>query len=138
MQRIIPSYDALPTEHPNGASSQPIRNTLSYVGSVLRNPLSIIKSGFADTAAAPRWRPLIVLIHLSTQGRPQLRTLFTGFCEAALLLTLTFFFASQWGGNLYITAIALALILLFITVGRALAIIYGKYIAPEWIIENFH
>jgi hypothetical protein len=50
----------------------------------------------------------------------------TGFCEAALLLVLTFFFASQWGGNLYITSVALALMLIFITVGRALAIIYGK------------
>jgi hypothetical protein len=127
IKKIIPSYEPLPEEHPPGALAQPIGDHIDYAISVLKSPLSILRSGFcANTEAAPRWRPLVVLIHLSTTGRPQLRTLFTGFCEAALLLALTFFFASQWGGNLYITSIALALLLIFITLGRALAIVYGK------------
>jgi hypothetical protein len=128
----------LPEEHPSGALSQPISDQFEYTKSVLQNPLSILRSGFANTEAAPRWRPLVVLIHLSTQGRPQLRTLFTGFCEAALLLVLTFFFASQWGGNLYITSIALALLLIFITLGRALAIIYVWLSARTWGLHTIN
>lgn len=137
VQKIFPSYSPLPEEHPSGASARPIGDSVDYALTVLKNPLSILQSGFSNKnkGAARRWRPLVVLIHLSTTGRPQLRTLFTGFCEAALLLALTFFFASQWGGNLYITSIALALLLIFITVGRALAIVYGMHTCP--LLDSF-
>lgn len=115
-------------EHPKGSALlQPVTDTFVWLKNIIQHPVSFLRSGFTrhSTSAAARWRPLVVLIHLSTQGRPQLRTLFTGFCEAALLLVLTFFFAAQWGGNLFITTIALALLLVFITLGRALAIVYG-------------
>lgn len=126
IKRFVSSFEPPIDEHPKGALSQTYRENFEYVGSLLKKPLSLLSSSFVDNSAVPRWRPLVVLIHLCTTGRPQLRTLFTGFCEAALLLALTFFFAAQWGGTLYITAIALALLLLFISIGRALAITYGK------------
>jgi len=121
-----------PLDHPSGAILNPLRERIEYIRSIFRQPMETIRSGFMNTRAAPRWRPLIILIHLSTVGRPQLKTLFTGFVEAALLLVLTFFFAAQWGGNLYITAWALGLLLLFITVGRALALMYVWFSAQVW------
>ncbi|KAF1997733.1 hypothetical protein P154DRAFT_605196 [Amniculicola lignicola CBS 123094] len=138
LKSIFPSYEPLPEEHPSSAITQSLKDKLDYVKSNFRNPLPMLKSGFTDTAAAPRWRPLIVLIHLSTRGRPQLRTLLTGFCEAALLLVLTFFFAAQWGGNLFITVMALALLLVFITLGRALAIFYVWLSARTWGLHSIN
>jgi hypothetical protein len=43
---------------------------------------------------------------------------------------LTFFFAAQWGGNLILTILALVLLLVFVTVGRALGLIY------VWLSSN--
>ncbi|KAF2472613.1 uncharacterized protein BDR25DRAFT_15896 [Lindgomyces ingoldianus] len=82
--------------------------------------------------SARRWRPVYLLIHLSTEGRSPLITLFTGFMEAGLLLVLTFFFAAQWGGNLVITMIALVLLLVFITLGRALGLVYVWLSSQVW------
>lgn len=128
---LLRSHKPLPPEHPH-TPTLTLRASFTVAFSYIRHPFTALRSGFTDNAAAARYRPLVVLIHLSTQGRPQIRTLFTGFCEAALLLALTFFFASQWGGNLFITAIALSLILLFITLDRALAIMYVWLSARTW------
>jgi hypothetical protein len=122
-------------EHPHRPLGEVLSGTVTQLKGLLRHPLTMLKSGFTDTSEARRWRPLVVLIHLSTEGRPQLRTLFTGFIEAALLLILTFFFAAQWGGNLYITIWALGLLLLFITIGRALALIYVWLSAQVWSLH---
>lgn len=90
-----------------------------------------MKAGlWGSTVSARRFRPVYILIHLSTQGRNPLITLFTGFIESGLLLALTFFFAAQWGGNLVLTIIALTLLLVFVTVGRALGLIY------VWLSSN--
>ncbi|KAJ9636232.1 hypothetical protein H2199_007907 [Coniosporium tulheliwenetii] len=122
-----------PEDHPlRGTMKDLIKANFIFLRSVLTKPLDLVKSGFATTKSARRWRPLVILIHLSTEGRPQLRTLLTGFVEAALLLVLTFFFASQWGGNLYITTWAIGLLLVFITLGRALALIYVYLSAQTW------
>lgn len=122
-----------PDDHPpRGTMKDLIKANFIFLRSVLTKPLDLVKSGFATTKSARRWRPLVILIHLSTEGRPQLRTLLTGFVEAALLLVLTFFFASQWGGNLYITTWAIGLLLVFITLGRALALIYVYLSAQTW------
>jgi hypothetical protein len=115
-------------EHPKG-SWKDIHTKI-----ILKLKWSNFKSGFINTkaGAARRSRPLVILLHLSTEGRNQIKTLFTGFVEAALLFILTLFFAAQWGGNLYITAWALALLLLFITAGRVVGILYVSYSAKVW------
>ncbi len=82
--------------------------------------------------SARRHRPLIVMIHLSTSGRNVLITLFTGAVEAFLLLVLTFFFAAQWGGNLIITLYAMLLLVLFISMGRALGLAYVWISSKVW------
>jgi hypothetical protein len=139
LAKLIPSFTPLPEEHPPNSSRQPfISHIVSSIPAFFKSFTSTLTSGFASTSAAPRYRPLIVLIHLSTTGRPQLRTLLTGFCEAALLLVLTFFFASQWGGNLFVTSIALALLLIFITLGRALSIVYVWLSARTWGLHTIN
>jgi len=109
-----------------------MKDKFEYAMSIFSHPTSLLMSGFRDTKASPRWRPLIILFHLSTVGRPQLKTLITGFVEAALLLVLTFFFAAQWGGNLYITMFALGMLLIFVSVGRALAVLYVWFSGRIW------
>jgi hypothetical protein len=116
-------------DHPKGA----------WLGSAFTDIVSQFKrstltSGFvnANPNAARRSRPLVVLLHLSTEGRHQLKTLFTGFIEATLLFVLTFFFAAQWGGNLFITTWALGLLLLFVSIGRAVGIAYVAYSGKVW------
>ncbi|KAF1815351.1 hypothetical protein P152DRAFT_182987 [Eremomyces bilateralis CBS 781.70] len=121
-----------PPKHPQGAVVTPLKDQIEYAKAIFRRPSEILHSGFKTTDAAPRWHPLIILVHLSTMGRPQLKMLFTGFVEAALLLILTFFFAAQWGGNLFITAWALGLLFIFITVGCALALVYVWLSAQVW------
>jgi hypothetical protein len=115
-------------EHPKGSLSSVHTQIIS------KFKWSTFKSGFINTkaGAARRSRPLVILLHLSTEGRNQIKTLFTGFVEAALLFILTLFFAAQWGGNLYITAWALAFLLLFITAGRVVGILYVSYSAKVW------
>jgi hypothetical protein len=93
----------------------------------------MIRAGFVgNTIAARRWRPVYLLIHLSTEGRNPLATLLTGFIEAILLLLLTLFFAAQWGGNLALTMVALVLLLVFITLGRALGLVYVWLSSQVW------
>ena len=139
LQKLIPSFTPLPEEHPRNSHRQPFfSHFFSSMPTFFKSFTSTLTSGFASTSAAPRYRPLIVLIHLSTTGRPQLRTLLTGFCEAALLLVLTFFFASQWGGNLFVTSVALALLLIFITLGRALSIVYVWLSARTWGLHTIN
>lgn len=99
--------------------------------------LNAVKSGFLslekkENLSARRYRPLVVLIHLSTESRSLPRTLLTGFIEAVLLLVLTFFFAAQWGGNLVITLIAMSLLLFFITVGRVVGFVYMHISIQTW------
>ncbi|KAK2762617.1 hypothetical protein FQN54_000790 [Arachnomyces sp. PD_36] len=108
-----------------------VRRRLSFIFN-RAHFIDFIHAGFGNLASARRWRPVYILIHLSTEGRNPLMTLFTGFIEAALLLILTFFFAAQWGGNLVITMSALALLLVFITVGRALGFIYVWVSSQVW------
>jgi hypothetical protein len=119
----------LQREHPKGVF---IGTALTEIVSLFK--LSTLLSGFTNDNpnAARRSRPLVVLLHLSTEGRHQLKTLFTGFIEATLLFVLTFFFAAQWGGNLFITTWALGLLLLFVSVGRAVGIAYVAYSGKVW------
>ncbi|KAH8587405.1 hypothetical protein B0O99DRAFT_641798 [Bisporella sp. PMI_857] len=119
-------------DHPRDAHWQPVKDYVQYFAAIFHTPIGTMKSGFINTKASPRWRPLVILLHLSTVGRPQIKTLFTGFIEAVLLLILTFFFASQWGGNLYITMLALSMLLIFVTLGRALALVYVWFSARIW------
>lgn len=82
--------------------------------------------------AARRYRPLVILIHLSTSGRNVLKTLFTGLLEVVLLVVLTCFFAAQWGANLMITLYAMLILVAFITLGRMLGLIYVSLSAKVW------
>ncbi|CAO2650069.1 Nn.00g013610.m01.CDS01 [Neocucurbitaria sp. VM-36] len=108
-----------------------VRRRLAYVFKG-RNFFEMIHAGVGRTSSARRWRPVYILIHLSIQGRNPLVTLLTGFIEAALLLVLTLFFAAQWGGNLVLTMIALVLLLVFVTLGRALGLIYVWLSSQVW------
>lgn len=110
------------------------RRHISVLVWAIKNWRQVLQGGFFThpPSAARRWRPLIVLMHLSTEGRNFLMTLLTGFLEASLLVILTFFFAAQWGGNLVITTIAMGLLLIFITLGRALGLIYVYLSSRVW------
>ncbi len=124
------------------AHKRPLRLMANGVTALVRSvrfyllhPRTVLFSGFSMTtrpSAARRYRPLIVLVHLSTASRNMLKTLFTGFVEAMLLLILTFFFTAQWGGNLIITAYAMLLLLIFVTAGRAIGLIYVFISAHVW------
>jgi hypothetical protein len=94
---------------------------------IITNIATFFLSGFQTQNAAIRWRPLIVLAHLSTSGRNPLKTLFTGVVEGAVLLLLTFFFAAQWAGNLVVTMYSLAYLLVFVSVARGLGLLYIKW-----------
>ena len=111
-----------------------VRRHISMVGWAFKNWRQVIQGGFFThpPSAARRWRPLVVLMHLSTEGRNFLMTLLTGFLEASLLVVLTFFFAAQWGGNLVITTIAMGLLLVFITLGRAIGLLYVYLSSKVW------
>ena len=129
-----------------------IISTFNSACFLITNPFRIFITGFATRAswkgrdqrkraalsAARRYRPVIVLIHLSTEGRNVLKTLFTGFVEVILLLVLTFFFAAQWGGNLVITFLAMGLMVVFVTAGRAVGLIYVYVSAKVWGLHVVH
>lgn len=73
----------------------------------LRNPKQLFKQSFSlskPPAAARRWRPLYLLMHLSTSGRNPIWTLLTGLVEGFILIVLTVFFAAQWGTCLPLTS----------------------------------
>lgn len=99
-----------------------------------KNLWVVVRAGFRPSRQKhiQRWRPIYILLHLATSARNPILTLVTGFIEALLLLALTFFFAAQWGGNLFITVVALALLLLFTTIGRALGLIYVWMSSELW------
>lgn len=100
-----------------------------------RRPKGLLQLGFKShqpSYAAMRYRPLYILMHLSTAGRSPLMTLFTGFVEGAILISLTFFFGAQWGGNLVVMIYTLALLLVAITFGRGLGLAYVCHSAKVW------
>ncbi len=103
------------------------RVLIARVWWILTNVVTFFLSGFKTHNTAIRWRPLIVLAHLSTSGRNPLKTLFTGVVEGAVLLLLTFFFASQWAGNLVVTMYSLAYLLVAVSVARGLGLLYIKW-----------
>jgi hypothetical protein len=105
------------------------------------HPLKLLHNGTSTAHAAPtshptlsamRYRPLYILLHLSTNGRNPLMTLFTGFVEGLILIALTFFFGSMWAGNLLVMSYTLALLLVTITIGRGLGLLYVVHSAKIW------
>lgn len=94
---------------------------------IMTNIVTFYLSGFKSQNAAIRWRPLIVLCHLSTTGRNPLKTLFTGIVEGGVLLVLTFFFSAQWAGNLIVTLYSVAYLLVAVSVARGLGLLYIRW-----------
>jgi hypothetical protein len=93
----------------------------------LLQPLKFLRSGITKKpahTAAMRYRPLMILMHLSTEGRHPLVTLFTGVVEGVILIVLTVFFGAAWGGNLLVLCYVMAVILVTISLGRALGLWY--------------
>lgn len=106
--------------------------------SILKDPRTFIKAGFrmrTPPAAARRSRPLIILMHLSTDGRNPLVTLFTGLIEGFILILLTAFFSAQWGGNLFVMCYTTAILLVSITIGRALGLFYVTHSADVYSLH---
>ncbi|KAK5951604.1 hypothetical protein OHC33_007282 [Knufia fluminis] len=100
-----------------------------------RHPVSFLKAGSAKHSppdAARRWRPLMILMHLSTDGRNPLVTLFTGLVEGFILILLTAFFAAQYGGNLFVMCYSTAVLLVAITLGRGLGLFYVWHSAHSY------
>ncbi|OJD34001.1 uncharacterized protein BKCO1_2600036 [Diplodia corticola] len=91
-------------------------------------PLEFIRIGFRTssgaTDSARRWRPVTVLMHLSSSGRNPFAKLLTGLMEGSILLLLTIFFSAQWGGNIFVVSYTIALLLIFVTAGRLLSLFY--------------
>lgn len=115
-----------------GTLPQWIRNQLQFfwylwVQYPFKNPLQFIRIGFSSATppnSARRWRPLTVLLHLSSSGRNPFSKLLTGLMEGSILLLLTVFFASQWGGNIFVVSYTIAMLLVVVTVGRLMSIVY--------------
>ncbi len=94
---------------------------------VFLSPARFFHSGVTTTpkhTAPMRYRPLMILMHLSTEGRHPLVTLFTGVVEGVILIVLTVFFGASWGGNLLVLCYVMAVILVTISLGRALGLWY--------------
>ncbi|KAH7057288.1 hypothetical protein B0J12DRAFT_653990 [Macrophomina phaseolina] len=92
-----------------------------------KHPIQFIRISFSSKSSpdcARRWRPLTVLLHLTNSGRNPFAKLLTGLVEGSILLLLTVFFASQWGGNIFVVSYTIAMLLLIVTVGRLLSIMY--------------
>lgn len=81
---------------------------------------------------ARRYRPLVVLMHLSTSGRNPLATLFTGLVEGLVLILFTIFLGAQWGGNLFVVCYKIAVLLIVVTAGRALGLWYVLKSTSIW------
>ena len=100
---------------------------LMRTGIAIKSPTKFLRAGFSKhplRTTAMRTRPLIILMHLSTEGRNPLMTLFTGFVEGLILIILTVFFGASWGGNLLILCYVMAILLVTITLGRGLGLWY--------------
>lgn len=82
--------------------------------------------------SARRYRPLIVLMHLSLSGRNPLATLFTGFVEGLILILLSIFLGAQWGRNLFILCYTILVLLIVVTAGRALGLWYVLQSSSTW------
>jgi hypothetical protein len=104
-----------------------LRILLTRLQYITRKTVPFLLSGFQNHHAAIRWRPLVVLVHLSTTGRNPLKTLFTGIVEGSVLLVLTFFFSAQWAGNLVVTMYSVAYLLLAVSAARGLGLVYIKW-----------
>lgn len=106
---IVPFFHPEKPQHRRHSAAQPSihtqeKNSASRRWKIflndVRNPKQFIKHAFARSeppAAARRWRPLYLLLHLSTAGRNPIWTLLTGFIQGFILIVLTVFFAAQWG-----------------------------------------
>ena len=92
-----------------------------------KSPVHFLRSGMSRKpkhTAPMRYRPLLILMHLSTDGRSPLITLLTGAIEGVILIVLTVFFGATWGGNLLVLCYVIAILLITITAGRALGLWY--------------
>ena len=99
----------------------------TMVWTALRSPLPFLRSGMSwkpRSTAAMRYRPLMILMHLSIEGRSPIITLFTGAVEGLILIILTVFFGATYGGNLLVVCYVMAVLLVTITAGRALGLWY--------------
>ena len=123
----------LPSSHarPSHSHTQRLKTALNLlrttIQKALTSPLQTLVAGFTNAPLrtdAMRTRPLVILMHLSTEGRNPLVTLFTGFIEGLILIILTVFFGASWGGNLLILCYVMAILLVAITLGRALGLWY--------------
>jgi hypothetical protein len=144
---------ATTVSHAHNGSSRPWRpdnhsrwrdlpsSTWDLVKHESAHPLKLLHNGTSTPHSAPtsypmlaamRYRPLYILLHLSTNGRNPLMTLFTGFVEGLILIALTFFFGSMWAGNLLVMSYTLALLLVTITIGRGLGLLYVVHSAKIW------
>lgn len=74
-----------------------------------------------------RRRPLVVMVHLSLEARSPLVTVLTGFIQALTLLILTAFFGTYWGGTAIDALELLIILLVVVTIGRMLGLIYIQW-----------
>ena len=103
----LESLDSLMKKAPASTSIiQDVRESAHLVWiafvSAAKAPGKWVLSGVSSDpkfTTAMRFRPMIVLMHLSTEGRNPLTTLFTGFIEGIILILLTIFMGASWGGN---------------------------------------
>ena len=100
---------------------------VTTISIAVKFPTQFLQAGFRKhpvRTTAMRTRPLVILMHLSTEGRNPLMTLFTGFIEGLILIILTVFFGASWGGNLLILCYVMAILLVTMTLGRGLGLWY--------------
>jgi hypothetical protein len=86
---------------------------------------------------AMRHRPLYILLRLSTSGRSSIWTLLIGLVEGLVLIVLTSFFAAQWGGNLFVMSGTMIVLLIAITVGRAIGLWSVTLSSKFWGLHVF-
>ncbi|KAI9823344.1 MAG: hypothetical protein M1832_002568 [Thelocarpon impressellum] len=93
---------------------------------VVLNPVLALKG------AQGRRKPLVVLVHLSMESRGPFKTVLTGFIQGATLLVLTCFFGVYWGGTFKDTLTLLIVLLVIVTGGRLLGLLYIRWSAHAY------
>ncbi|OCK85475.1 hypothetical protein K432DRAFT_377598 [Lepidopterella palustris CBS 459.81] len=107
--------------NPFKIATQFLRSALAHLQFLYRNRRDI------RSWSPARRKPFTVLIHLTSEARSPFPMMFAGFLEGLILLSLTFFFGTFWGGNLMYTMIYLITTLTAVSLGRALGIVYVKW-----------
>jgi hypothetical protein len=105
--------------------SRRLRPYISWLKYLIRNPFK----RFKDFAFAGRRKPAVIMVHLHEEARSPVPSFVSGFVQGFILLCLTFFFGSFWGGGLAYTMAYVGTVLFVAFLGRLLGVFYVMWSA---------